>query len=119
MKYAALLSFLWGSLALAVVTPANANELVIRFDLSDSRLYELIAPVRRSCIAEQIKLGHTRDEAIELASDCIGRRFLLAAEFERVLRVYYPSDITNEELASCVREGDEEVPLLKCVRAKM
>ena len=119
MKLAARVFFLGGALAFGFVVPASADDLVLRFDLSDARIYELIAPVRRACIAEQLRLGNGREEAIERASDCIGRRFLLAAEFERVLRVYFPMDITNEELESCIREGDEDDPLVECARTKM
>ncbi|MBY0401944.1 hypothetical protein K2X89_16745 [Myxococcota bacterium] len=95
---------------------AAADERMIQIDLSMPDVYELVQPLRRECIAEQAGEGRDVAEARASAPDCLRRRLLSAAELERQIRVFFPADLTPEELAFCTTRAHDGDSLLPCVQ---
>jgi len=98
---------------------ATAEDLVIPIDLSDASTYELVQPLRRDCAALPANAKGSddsaqREEAKALETSCLRRRLLAGAELDRVIRTYFPSDLTPRELAFCVEEVEDGEPLLPC-----
>jgi len=98
---------------------AVAEDLVIPIDLSSASTYELVQPLRRECAeppanAKGPDESAQREEAKVLEASCLRRRLLAGAELERVIRTYFPSDLTPRELAFCVEEVEDGEPLLHC-----
>jgi len=109
---------------------AWADEIVIRIDLSDPSTYELVQPLRRECLERagraesavdgsapagaSATLDATRAADSSRAAECLRRRLLAGAELERVVRTFFPTELTPRELAFCVDEVGSERALLDC-----
>ena len=106
---------------LALITRLNlchagrSEELVLRINAEDARLYELIEPLRLLCIDERVRTGETVERAIKDASDCLGRVLLAAVELERRLRSSFPDRLTPRELRVCLNTIPTRESLQGCV----
>lgn len=113
VRYLALVA---GLICLAA---AAAHEISIPIDLSDPNTFELLQPLRRDCSSQrggQTPQGEdpNNDDKRAQESLCLRRALLASAELERVIRTYFPTDLTPAELAFCVDEVEDAEPLFRC-----